>query len=261
MYYDILSMLETLEIRELTQKENIVEHLRLRYTLFKDAFGIDDKKGNLDLDPYDWRSHLVGIFHKGRQIAGIRVVKRQIVPQTAYALDEIRAEWDLSVRPATGYGLPSEAVFDYQPGTRQSYLDPKAEFSRICVLKEFRHSGVYYLAYLAAMGLTYLDGIDSVLYSCPAQALGRYARITPTLCYLDQRPEKNGFLGFTFTLPSVAVVASVIDAPHQILQQALQVASLCRQEQTRGHATTRQGTKVAPAFSVSGAPPIVLRHQ
>jgi hypothetical protein len=230
--YTVDSLLDTFDVRELTQKDEIIEHLRLRYAIFKDTYGVDDKKGGLDVDPYDWNSHLIGVFHEGRQIAAIRVVKRRLVAHTARILDEIVAQGELPVQRHSEALLPSETVFSYRPTTSTDYRKPPVELSRLCVLTPYRHTGVYYLAFLSAIGLAFADGIDYFLYSCPSQALGRYERITPTCCQLDQRPDKEGFPGFKFTLPSSAVVASIIDAPADVVRQALLGAVRCRAGRT-----------------------------
>ena len=225
--YSLESLFATFGVRELTTLDEVEQHLALRYDVYRETYRIDSKRADIDLEPSDWNSHLIGVFHGDELVGTVRVVKRHRVARTAALLDGLCAKKGLLVQPVSHHLLPSEATFAYQPGLDGKYRNRIVELGRLSVRKDFRKLGAYYLLVLAAMGTAYLDGINYCLYSCATEMQPLYARWMPIVHQLVQRVGTEGFPGFRFTKPSVALIASIADAPSRILEQAILAGVQC----------------------------------
>lgn len=219
------ALLAAYEMRQLTTEAEIEQHLALRHEVYREAHHIDPAGADLGLVPSDWNSYMIGVFHGGEMVGTVRVVKRHRVARTAAVLDALCAKKQLALQPQSGNALPSEAPFAYQPGFDAKYRT--IEISRLTVRKDHRKLGAYYLLVLAVMGTAYLEGINYCLYSCAVEMQSLYAKWMPVVHQLAQRDDQERFPGFWSIKPSVALVASIADAPPRIFEQAILAGVHC----------------------------------
>lgn len=232
MKKNLQDLCKEFSVREIVETGDFIKCLELRQTVYSEAFGMPAKPHNLDINPYDWRSCLFGVFHGDQVIATVRITGRSEVETSARCLAEIDAIYQQHDQSPAYWGesvhLPSEEIFRY-PG-KISAPRPEVEFGRLAVDKKYRGTDIFNLIYLTAIGGAWLDNTNVVLFSCPKKMLPLYLKYTPMMYSLMLAEDKDGFKDLKFIEESAAVVMDIGDTNPQFLNDAIFVASVARGE-------------------------------
>ncbi|KQS30823.1 hypothetical protein [Dyadobacter sp. Leaf189] len=228
MAFNFHHLIENFELRELKSETDIVDHLTLRREVYKKEYSGEYMDNQYDLLPSDWKANLIGIFSGARQIATIRVVKRQVNAAIEKQLQTINHQFDLQIKPDFSNVLPTEYAFDLDCQGRPGYKDATVELSRVAVSDEFRGLGLCRFAMLAAVGISILDNAKYFLYSCSTGSVRFHADLLPMMEGITAKQNSAGYPGFKFPTSSAAVLSSVERISQQQTNQAILAGIVCR---------------------------------
>lgn len=221
-------LLRNFEVRELKSETDLIEHLALRRAIYKKEYTDEYVDNRYDLLPSDWKSNLIGIFFERRQIATIRVVKRQVNAAIEQQLNDINEKYGLKIAPDFSAALPTEYAFDVQCKGDADYQSATVELSRVAVADEFRGLGLCRFAMLAAIGIAILDNAKYCLYSCSVNAVRFHADLVPMMKGASAKQNDNGYPGFKFPTSSAAVLAELQSMSQKHMNQAIIAGIVCR---------------------------------
>ncbi|WP_439557153.1 hypothetical protein [Dyadobacter sp.] len=228
MAFNFHYLIENFELRELTSEADIIDHLALRRAVYKKEYSNEYTDNRYDLLPSDWKANLIGIYCGAKQIATIRVVKRQVNTAIQKHLQTINHQFDLQIKPDFSNALPTEYAFDLDYQTHPDYKDATVELSRVAVADEFRGLGLCRFAMLAAVGISILDNAKYCLYSCSTSSVKFHADLLPMLEGVTVRQNGVGYPGFKFPKFSGAVLSSVERISQKQTNQAILAGIVCR---------------------------------
>ena len=228
MEFSFQYLLKNFELRELKSEADIIDHLALRRQIYKKEYAGEYVDNRYDLLPSDWKSNLIGIFFKKRQIATIRVVNRHINTTIEKQLNSINQKFGLEIKPDISDFLPTEYAFKLDSVNHVDYKNATVELSRVAVSDEFRGLGLCRFAMLAAIGIAILDHSKYCLYSCSVTSVKFHEDLLPMMEGITAEQNDNGYPGFKFPASSAAVLSQIQNMSQQHTNQAILAGIVCR---------------------------------
>ena len=228
MEFNFQYLLSHFELRDLKSEADLTDHLALRRKIYQKEYSEEYLDNKYDLLPSDWKANLIGIFSEGRQIATIRVVRRQVNTAIEKQLASINHKFGLGIKPDISDSLPTEYAFDIKSGNNLNFRDATVELSRVAVSDEFRGLGLCRFAMLAAIGISILDNAKYCLYSCSTNAVKYHADLLPMMAGIYAEQNDNGYPGFKFPTSSAAVLSEIHSISQKHINRAILAGIVCR---------------------------------